>query len=172
MLHQFAYEGVTGNCVKSHTKVKRKNIHCSPFIHYASHRRPTGWLSVIYTINICWLLQITLLSLINLEMVSRINCSSRFQGLRWGQTVCSVLDLPSSPSWRQEWHQLSSPNCHRLLVIINSCLTMTSFLSTHGCTPSGAIVSNLMLLHWHVFLALNFPTGLRGLWLLKAKSHQ
>lgn len=106
-LHQWLlYEDLTGDSVKGHAEVQVNNTYCSPLFSQASHFIVKIYQSSRSTMTSpwwCWLLLVTFLWVMSLEMVSRFSCSTAFMGLRWGWLAFSSLD-PSSWPWRQKWH--------------------------------------------------------------------
>lgn len=76
-----------------------------------------------------------------LEMVSRISCPITFPGVEVKLSGLYSPDLPSSPSWRQEWHllfcssQFFSQSPWSKLTENSFAMISPSSHSTHGCIP-------------------------------------
>lgn len=155
-------------------------------MHWVSHLTIKGYQighADFLFINPCWLFLITFLLFTYLEMVSRKVCMKYFLGT-------SVHDQPVVPwilplAFLEDWRNIcflpvqSTGNCsnyHSLSKIIESDLARICQLPQHLWMPPirmsnfFLIFSNLIPLHqkW-VFLALDFPTGLRVLRLLKTE---
>lgn len=107
VLSHLLYEDVIAESVKGLTKLQ-VNIHCSPL----SKLDTSLWKAVrsarkdFLFISPSWLLTITFLSFICLEMASRIICPSTFPVIEVRLTCLYFPDLPSYTSWREEWHSL------------------------------------------------------------------
>lgn len=80
------------------------SILCWKVLHYVMRKHD------LLFINPCYLLPITFLSVICLEIISRIIGSITFcdGDQMWVWLDCSSLKPPSCPSWRSEWKQFSS----------------------------------------------------------------
>lgn len=123
-------------------------------------------------INVCWLPE-KFLSLMCSEVVSKISSSTAFPGI---EVRPKSLQHPRSSFPLFKARMLlavfqssgTSLHCYRAFQRFTRVVSMTSFLSTHGRIPPGALLCYMILLHRDLFLALDFPTDPRGLGFLKA----
>lgn len=83
-IHQLFNKDMMGNCIKSLTKIKVNNIHCLFHILQLSFFMPESMKIISHHspfVYPCWLLPITFLYFMCLEMAFRIICSIIFPGV-------------------------------------------------------------------------------------------
>lgn len=113
--------------VESLTKLRIKDIQCSPLIHWHSQRLPSCLVLIFFSEIYAEYFHSPYFPLC-LETATTIIVLSHAQGLIWAWWACY---FPGPPSWQQQWHLFSpspwgtSHSCLNFSKIIESGLAMT-----------------------------------------------